>query len=217
MRGHVTVHHCNDALHGRPWCVHHSIMMNIMWQRFNQSAQQLVVGYTTSTFVKNWPIFTNSFTVKLHPFISLFSRTTWVSWYQKGKTSLDLNEAEMMGFGMQWHQLDHVQTIYTSLLTKAQQKPITQFLQAGCSSWRPTNSVKALKAKHCETNQQIVTVTQPFHILNCDSIQFFKNYFYLLLHSIIFLSSNSLTNCHKIQQDNTKWPCPPYWPLNLEF
>jgi len=31
----------------------------------------------------------------LHPFNGLFSRTTWVNWYQKGKTSLDLpvNEA----------------------------------------------------------------------------------------------------------------------------
>jgi len=29
----------------------------------------------------------------LHPFNSLFSRTTWASRYQKGKTSLDLNEA----------------------------------------------------------------------------------------------------------------------------
>jgi len=29
----------------------------------------------------------------LHPFNGLFSRTTWVSWYQKDKTSLDLNEA----------------------------------------------------------------------------------------------------------------------------
>jgi len=29
----------------------------------------------------------------LHPFNGLFSWTTWVSWYQKGKTSLDLNEA----------------------------------------------------------------------------------------------------------------------------
>ena len=28
----------------------------------------------------------------VHPFNGLFSRTTWVSWYQKGKTSLDLNE-----------------------------------------------------------------------------------------------------------------------------
>ena len=32
-------------------------------------------------------------TTILHPFIGLFSRTTWVSRYQKGKTSLDLNEA----------------------------------------------------------------------------------------------------------------------------
>jgi len=31
---------------------------------------------------------------RLHPFNGLFSRTTWVSCYQKGKTSLDLNEAE---------------------------------------------------------------------------------------------------------------------------
>jgi len=48
------------------------------------------------------------------------SRTIWVSWYQKGKTSLDLNEARMMGFGMKWHQLDHMQTICTSLQTEHQ-------------------------------------------------------------------------------------------------
>jgi len=29
----------------------------------------------------------------VHPFNGLFSRTTWVSWYQKGKNSPDLNEA----------------------------------------------------------------------------------------------------------------------------
>jgi len=33
----------------------------------------------------------------LHPFNSLFSRTTWVSWYHKGKTSLDLNKARDYG------------------------------------------------------------------------------------------------------------------------
>ena len=36
---------------------------------------------------------------------------------------------------------------------------ITQFLQAGCSSWRPTNSVKALKAQdnivNCKNNKII--------------------------------------------------------------
>ena len=29
-----------------------------------------------------------------HPFTGLFSRTTWVNRYQKGKTSVDLNEAK---------------------------------------------------------------------------------------------------------------------------
>jgi len=42
----------------------------------------------------------------LHPFNGLFSRTTWVSWNQKGKTSLDLNEARedwvLGGNGISW-------------------------------------------------------------------------------------------------------------------
>jgi len=51
----------------------------------------------------------------IHPLNGLFSRTTWVSQYQKGKTSLDLNEARDDGvLGWQWHQLDHMQTICTS-------------------------------------------------------------------------------------------------------
>jgi len=48
----------------------------------------------------------------------IFSRTNWISWYQKGKTSLDSNEARDDGvWGWQWHQLDHTQKICTSLQT----------------------------------------------------------------------------------------------------
>ena len=36
----------------------------------------------------------NKLLLLLHPFNSYISRTTWVSWYQKGKTSLDLNKAK---------------------------------------------------------------------------------------------------------------------------
>ena len=51
-------------------------------------------------------------------FNGLFSRTTWVSWYQKGKTSLDFNETRDDGvLGWQWHQLDLMQTVCTSLQT----------------------------------------------------------------------------------------------------
>jgi len=39
---------CNIAvLHGRPWRVHHSIIMNVTWRRFDQSATRLAVGGTT--------------------------------------------------------------------------------------------------------------------------------------------------------------------------
>jgi len=61
-----------------------------------------------------------------------------------------LNEARDDGvLGWQWHQLDHMQTICTSLQTDNHNNISSlNFLQVGCSSGRPTNSVKALKAMH---------------------------------------------------------------------
>jgi len=40
----------------------------------------------------------------------------------------------------------YVNMLHLALDRQPHQHPITQFLQAGCSFWRPTNSVKALKA-----------------------------------------------------------------------
>jgi len=48
--------------------------------------------------------------------------------------------------GWQWHQLDHMQIICTSCHTDNHAPHHLVFLQAGCSSWCPTNSVPALKA-----------------------------------------------------------------------
>jgi len=61
---------------------------------------------------------------------------------------------ELMGW--QWHRLDNVQIICTLLQTdKPRQHLNTQFLQARCSSWCPTNSVEALKAIHTWVSDQI--------------------------------------------------------------
>jgi len=63
--------------------------------------------------------------------------------YQKGKTNLDLTEARDSEW--QRHQLGHMQ-VCTSLQTDNRTSiPPLSFLQAGCPSCRPTNSVKALK------------------------------------------------------------------------
>jgi len=79
-----------------------------------------------------------------HPFNGPFSGTTRVVWYQKGKTNLDFTEAR--DNGRQWHQLGHIQ-VCTSLQTDNHTSTSTlSFLQAGCPSCHPTNSVKALKA-----------------------------------------------------------------------
>ena len=77
---------------------------------------------------------------ELQPFNGLFSRTTWVCRYQKGKTNLDFTGARNSGSGISW-------AICTSLQTDNHAStPPLYFLQAGCPSCRPTNSVKALKA-----------------------------------------------------------------------
>jgi len=66
-----------------------------------------------------------------------------VSQYQKGKTNLDFTEARDSEW--RWHQLGHMQ-VCTSPQTDnhASTSPLS-FLQAGCLSCCPTNSVKALK------------------------------------------------------------------------
>jgi len=81
----------------------------------------------------------------LQPFNGPFSGTTRVSRYQKGETNLDFTGARDSEW--QWHQLGHMQ-VCTSLQTDndASTPPLC-FLQAGCPSCRPTNSIKALKAQ----------------------------------------------------------------------
>jgi len=79
-----------------------------------------------------------------HPFNGPLSGTTRVSRYLKGKINLDFTEATDSEW--QWHQRGHMQ-VCSSLQTDnhASTSPLS-FLQAGCPSCCPTNSVKALKA-----------------------------------------------------------------------
>jgi len=82
----------------------------------------------------------------IHPFNGPFSGTTQVSRYQKGKTDLDFTEARDSEW--QWHQLGHTQVCTLLQTDNHASTPPLSFLQAGCPSCRPTNSVKALKAHH---------------------------------------------------------------------
>jgi len=77
---------------------------------------------------------------------------TKVSRYQKGETNLDFTEARDSEW--QWHLLGRMQ-VCTSLQTDnhASTPPLC-FLQAGCPSCRPTNSVEALKAHLDNTHKK---------------------------------------------------------------
>ena len=73
------------------------------------------------------------------------SNTTNSGWNDNNATLLLLLVQQMMEW--QWHQLDHMQIICTLLQTDNHNStsPL-RFLQAGCPSCRPPNSVKAPKA-----------------------------------------------------------------------
>ena len=63
---------------------------------------------------------------------------------RKVKTNLDFTEARDSEW--QWHQLGHMQVCTLLQTDNHASTPPLSFLQAGCPSCRPTNSVRALKA-----------------------------------------------------------------------
>jgi len=113
--------------------------------REQESASQLVTETLRCTTHRQHMLLTSTHThTHTHPFNGPLSRTTQVSRYQKGKNNMDFTEARDSEW--QWHQLGHMQ-VCTSLQTHNHvSTPPLSFLQAGCPSCCPTDSVKALKA-----------------------------------------------------------------------
>jgi len=91
-----------------------------------------------------------------HPFNGPFSRTTQVGRYQKGETNLDFTKARASEW--QWHQLGICKFAPRSRQNSHASTSPLSFLQAGCPSCRPTNSVKALKTQALKA--QILTGTR---------------------------------------------------------
>ena len=79
-----------------------------------------------------------------HTFNGPFSRTTQVSRYQKCKTNLDFTEARDKWVAEA--SAGPYASLHPAPDRQPHQHPTTLFLQSGCPSCRPTNSVEALKA-----------------------------------------------------------------------
>ena len=84
----------------------------------------------------------NTLHTYIDPFNGPLSGTTWVGRYQKGKTNLDFTEARDSEW--QWQQLAHMQVCISLQTDNHASTPPLSFLQAGCPSSCPTNSIKAL-------------------------------------------------------------------------
>jgi len=108
--------------------------------------------------------------------------TTRVSQYQKGKTNLDFTQARDSEW--QWHQLRHMQVCNSLQTDNHASTPLLTFLQAGCPSCRPTNSVKALKNKLKMKMDMWLESRREFY-LQCES-----NFFTSLRFSEDFFSNS---------------------------
>ena len=114
------------------------------------------------TASKHWRLYCHYRQLRQKILISIHTRTfngpcagtTRVNWYQKGKTSLDLNEARDGGVlgcsSLSWTICKQSAPHFRQITTPTVQHLITEFVQAECSSWRQTNSVKALKAQNID-------------------------------------------------------------------
>jgi len=82
---------------------------------FSHSASSFVYNTMGATRICWWQLnletttATTTTTTTTTTIKRLFSRTTWVSQYRKGRTILDFTDARDDGW--QWHQLDHVKII----------------------------------------------------------------------------------------------------------
>ena len=104
----------------------------------------------------------------LHSFNGPLSRTTRVSRYQKCKTNLDFTGARESEW--QWHQLGCMK-VCTSLQTDNHAStPPLSFLQAGCPSCHPTNSIKALKGLYWDCILDYHTQNEESHVATYQSV-----------------------------------------------
>ena len=107
------------------------------------------------------------FSTHTHPFNGPFSGTARASRYQKGKTNLDFTEArdsEWQWHGISWAICKSVPRCRW-ITTPAPHHSV--FLQAGCPSCRPTNSIKALKGCKLGTEKPEFVRTIQTPVSNC--------------------------------------------------
>ena len=96
-------------------------------------------NYSTRKHHGLWQIYTDTRLKALFPGLPRWAGTREV------KNNLDFTEARDSEW--QWHQLGHKQVCNSLQKDNHASTPPLSFLQAGCPSCRPNNSIKARKAK----------------------------------------------------------------------
>ena len=92
-----------------------------------------------------------------------FSRTTWGSRYQKGKTNLDVTEARDSEW--QWHQLGHMQVCISLQTDNHASTPPLKFFTGRMLFLPPNQQRQSTEGKYMSERVYSETSTQPYHII----------------------------------------------------
>jgi len=119
------------------------LLINICRQRAASYATHCNVAYTVNTKSFTGHMHPHGTHTHTHPFNGPFPGPPGWSGTRKVKTNLEFTETRDSEW--QWHQLDHMQVCTSFQTDNHASTPPLSFLQAGCPSCHPTNSVKGLK------------------------------------------------------------------------
>ena len=134
------------------------VLLDIFWSRFCHK-QQLKLLITINVLhhiheLNNKQNCNNTTTTTTTPISASFPEQPVKAGTRKANQPGLKWGKRLWGFGMQWHQLEHMKIICTSLQTDNQITPHHSILWARCSSWCRTNSVKAVKVLHQYKNKK---------------------------------------------------------------
>jgi len=125
-----------------------------------------------------------------------------VSWYQTGKTNLDFTEARDSEW--QWHQLGRMQVCILLQTANHANTPPLSFLQAGCPSCLPTNSIKALKANPTAYPSESTSSSNWY-------AQFARRWYifhtFFLLYNVYILRKENEAALQRAEMRIVRWMC----------
>jgi len=136
--------HEGEEDHARPWWTTSRRGQDSPWKSQSEWQKTEINGDSTRMSMV-WPTFRSRMAKEQN-----LTEPRWTGTRKVNQSGFYWSKRQQL----QWHQLGHMQVCISLQTDNHASTPPLSFLQVGCPSCHPTNSVKALKAHMCVTTTQ---------------------------------------------------------------